>query len=130
MTGNIMISRLYRTCQFGEWSGWRDLNSRHPAPKAGALPDCATPRKILNNRPLIRPCSGWIYCILIVLIDFSTGGAERGNRTPTRLLSPDFESGASTNFTTSAKRDCILINNLTIERRHRPTLPPGNPAVP
>ena len=29
------------------WSGWRDLNSRHPAPKAGALPDCATPR--LNN---------------------------------------------------------------------------------
>ncbi len=27
------------------WSGWRDLNSRHPAPKAGALPDCATPRK-------------------------------------------------------------------------------------
>ena len=27
------------------WSGWRDSNSRHPAPKAGALPDCATPRK-------------------------------------------------------------------------------------
>ena len=26
------------------WSGWRDSNSRHPAPKAGALPDCATPR--------------------------------------------------------------------------------------
>ena len=28
----------------GAWSGWRDSNSRHPAPKAGALPDCATPR--------------------------------------------------------------------------------------
>ena len=27
-----------------KWSGWRDSNSRHPAPKAGALPDCATPR--------------------------------------------------------------------------------------
>ena len=26
------------------WSGWRDSNSRHPAPKAGALPDYATPR--------------------------------------------------------------------------------------
>ena len=26
------------------WSGWRDSNSRHPAPKADALPDCATPR--------------------------------------------------------------------------------------
>src|SRR5947209_3423804 len=25
-------------------SGWRDLNPRPPAPKAGALPSCATPR--------------------------------------------------------------------------------------
>src|SRR3954470_16400615 len=25
-------------------SGWRDLNPRPPAPKAGALPNCATPR--------------------------------------------------------------------------------------
>ena len=28
------------------WSGRRDLNPRQPAPKAGALPDCATPRKV------------------------------------------------------------------------------------
>ena len=28
------------------WSGRRDSNSRHPAPKAGALPDCATPRTV------------------------------------------------------------------------------------
>src|SRR5437870_5753296 len=27
------------------WSGWRDLNTRHLAPKASALPGCATPRK-------------------------------------------------------------------------------------
>src|SRR5688500_11472958 len=26
------------------WSGWRDSNHRHLAPKASALPDCATPR--------------------------------------------------------------------------------------
>jgi hypothetical protein len=26
------------------WSGREDLNLRPPAPKAGALPDCATPR--------------------------------------------------------------------------------------
>ena len=26
------------------WSGRQDSNLRHPAPKAGALPDCATPR--------------------------------------------------------------------------------------
>ncbi len=34
------------------WSGWRDSNSRHPAPKAGALPGCATPRFL--SRPKDR----------------------------------------------------------------------------
>ncbi len=29
-------------------SGREDLNLRHPAPKAGALPDCATPRAAVN----------------------------------------------------------------------------------
>ncbi len=29
-----------------EQSGWQDSNLRHPAPKAGALPDCATPRGV------------------------------------------------------------------------------------
>ena len=28
----------------GKWSGRADLNGRPPAPKAGALPGCATPR--------------------------------------------------------------------------------------
>jgi 4'-phosphopantetheinyl transferase len=28
------------------WSGRQDSNLRHPAPKAGALPDCATPRRM------------------------------------------------------------------------------------
>ena len=28
-----------------KWSGRQDSNLRHPAPKAGALPDCATPRR-------------------------------------------------------------------------------------
>ena len=27
------------------WSGRQDLNLRHPAPKAGALPNCATSRR-------------------------------------------------------------------------------------
>jgi hypothetical protein len=27
------------------WSGWRDLNPRPLAPKASALPNCATPRR-------------------------------------------------------------------------------------
>ena len=35
------------------WSGWRDLNSRHLAPKASALPGCATPRgaRLCHSRP-------------------------------------------------------------------------------
>ena len=31
------------------WSGRPDLNRRPPAPKAGALPGCATPRQIAAN---------------------------------------------------------------------------------
>ena len=31
------------------WSGREDSNLRPPAPKAGALPDCATPRLLYYN---------------------------------------------------------------------------------
>ena len=31
-------------CGWGRWSGRQDLNLRPPAPHAGALPNCATPR--------------------------------------------------------------------------------------
>ena len=31
---------------FKNWSGWRDSNSRPTAPKAVALPGCATPRNL------------------------------------------------------------------------------------
>ena len=36
-----------------EWSGRADLNRGPPAPKAGALPGCATPRlsSIINELP-------------------------------------------------------------------------------
>src|SRR5436853_7151428 len=30
-----------------QWSGREDLNLRHPGPKPGALPGCATPRRYL-----------------------------------------------------------------------------------
>jgi hypothetical protein len=32
------------------WSGWRDLNPRPLAPKASALPSCATPRPAQSMR--------------------------------------------------------------------------------
>ncbi len=38
-------NRAYPESIGQNWSGWRDLNSRHPGPKPGALPGYATPRK-------------------------------------------------------------------------------------
>ena len=35
-------------CRTRGRSGWQDSNLRPPAPKAGALPDCATPRNVLR----------------------------------------------------------------------------------
>src|ERR1700731_2709083 len=34
------------------WSGRGDLNARPPAPKAGALPGCATPRHV-HEKPVV-----------------------------------------------------------------------------
>ncbi len=41
---SIQLSYRRRCPVWGIWSGREDLNLRPPAPKAGALPDCATPR--------------------------------------------------------------------------------------
>ncbi len=43
------------------WSGRRDSNSRHPAPKAGALPDCATPRQISQDSLWLRCCEDFKF---------------------------------------------------------------------
>jgi hypothetical protein len=42
------------------WSGWRDSNSRHPAPKAGALPGCATPREPVPRQSRNDTCTAFI----------------------------------------------------------------------
>src|SRR5205814_10252629 len=44
------------------WSGWRDLNTRHLAPKASALPGCATPRKRGQMIPLAHLEINLIAC--------------------------------------------------------------------
>ena len=45
----------------GEWSGRRDSNPRPSAPKADALPDCATPRRLhlIVSRDGIHPNEAW-----------------------------------------------------------------------
>ena len=51
--------RLLRATQRSallDWSGRGDLNARPPAPKAGALPGCATPRL---STSLILKCFPW-----------------------------------------------------------------------
>src|SRR5215470_10432203 len=50
-----------------KWSGREDLNLRPPAPKAGALPGCATPRHspgLFDSKSLLRraPISGLTLC--------------------------------------------------------------------
>lgn len=48
------------------WSAWRDSNSRHPAPKAGALPGYATRRRgrnILEYAQLVK--SYMLKCAII-----------------------------------------------------------------
>jgi hypothetical protein len=59
-SGAAMGSRLVMQESRGIWSGWRDSNSRHLAPKASALPGCATPRTAQfyrNRRFTVKPNS-------------------------------------------------------------------------
>src|ERR1700682_6383609 len=49
-----------------KWSGRPDSNRRPPAPKAGALPGCATPR---HRQPL--DSTAFSHGILIALVRFS-----------------------------------------------------------
>ena len=58
LEGRCSIRMSYRRIQtlggrlrFRMWSGQRDSNPRPPAPKAGALPDCAMPRTDLPGQP-------------------------------------------------------------------------------
>ena len=40
----LLFLHHFATKSVKKWSGWRDSNSRPSAPKADALPSCATPR--------------------------------------------------------------------------------------
>ena len=52
---SIRLSYGRQDVQEGKWSGQRDLNPRLPAPKAGALPDCAMPRFVKQHTGRILP---------------------------------------------------------------------------
>src|SRR5258708_23313194 len=61
-----------------DWSGREDLNLRPPAPKAGALPGCATPRqKRMKQIFILAEC----YC-------FRTSRPEPKRHRPLGLCSP------------------------------------------
>src|SRR4029450_1234841 len=59
---------LRRRAGLKRWSGGEDLNLRPPAPKAGALPGCATPRRHHRVESLGPTIS---------LAEESPGGGER-----------------------------------------------------
>jgi hypothetical protein len=62
-------------------SGRADLNGRPPAPKAGALPGCATPRTISNN---IRRCPPQPRITAAALRIVRVTGTTRFASTPAR----------------------------------------------
>ena len=41
---SVLFTPIFSSTKTKKWSGREDLNLRPPAPKAGALPGCATPR--------------------------------------------------------------------------------------
>ena len=52
-------------CLLGIWSGREDLNLRPPAPHAGALPGCATPRLVSTFFAIAALKSGVFYSSLL-----------------------------------------------------------------
>ena len=76
-----------------DWSGREDLNLRLPAPKAGALPGCATPRSVsyvFSNDPADSPvrianCANKFLKFLIIVPSCLVSG---GSFTINRLVSP------------------------------------------
>ena len=60
-TSNELLERAEQWGELGKWSGRLDSNQRPPAPKAGALPGCATPRRthygVQISDPVYRPFS-------------------------------------------------------------------------
>ena len=57
------------------WSGREDLNLRPPAPKAGALPDCATPRLGVHSlfAKIDHPKAGSEYKFQCPEVSMATG---------------------------------------------------------
>ena len=53
-TLNFMTAHCLLLTDF--WSGREDLNFRPPAPKAGALPGCATPRQLTSGHSTRELC--------------------------------------------------------------------------
>jgi hypothetical protein len=45
---------LEKGSKWEKWSGRLDSNQRPPAPEAGALPDCATPRTVVSSAGKLR----------------------------------------------------------------------------
>src|SRR6478609_9911468 len=64
------------------WSGREDLNLRHPAPKAGALPGCDTPRSESILQQVANLCKGFrsmADAILLFARKFGQGLAQFGH---------------------------------------------------
>ena len=69
LEGRCSIRMSYRRTGYAKrhtlkWSGQRDSNPRPSAPKADALPDCAIPRRGVDNNHFVYLGQGIFYGIV------------------------------------------------------------------
>src|SRR5262245_32310563 len=101
------------------WSGREDSNLRHPAPKAGALPDCATPRN--GGNPEI--C--WAFIVSLSVLQCEK--QERKSQGGAVSADLDAEAGASQDHFFQQERragvDRVRWGSVSASKTRREALP-------
>ena len=105
------------------WSGWRDLNSRHPGPKPGALPGYATPREcncIVFTQPEQRSFQTHASETHCTLPSSKLRLLHSPNPSPRPSPKPRARSVTSEHYAAGAASAGFSVNNAFIDRRIRP----------
>ena len=74
LASNLASIKASYDANIYRWSGRQDLNLRHPAPKAGALPNCATPRRLPRYRNTFQYRGCWDHPFIPISLFFAIFG--------------------------------------------------------
>ena len=107
----LLLNDLLASNNSKKWSGWRDSNSRPTAPKAVALPGCATPRNRLTCR-----CYGLRQIASIHL-------HHLGNKKPNKFKRPPIFGWPQNNGAPGEITSDILSSSLRVRCAHSNSLP-------